>query len=83
MEISSLQKRLEAPSEDEIEWRVAYDEAKEALEQKMAEGETDISDLAEKKRQLEDTVDHLCVEKGRLLSSLNLRMKRDKRPSLS
>jgi len=61
-EISSLQRRLQAPSEDAIEWRVAYEETKEALD-KMMEGESNIVELEEKNAELEETVDRLCAEK--------------------
>ena len=62
-EIVALRRRLDGPSEDAIEWRVAYEETKEALEKKMEEGQGDASELEEKNSQLEDTVDRLCTEK--------------------
>lgn len=62
-EIAALQRRLDGPSEDAIEWRVAYEEKKEALEKVMEDGQGDTSELEEKNSQLEDTVDRLCTEK--------------------
>lgn len=61
-EISFLQRRLQAPSEDAIEWRVAYEETKEALDKMMGDSD-DVSKLEEKNAKLEETVDLLCAEK--------------------
>jgi chromosome segregation ATPase len=65
-EINALQKRLNAPSEDAIGWRVAYEEAREALEKKLDEDGNDYAELEEKKSLLEETVDRLCGEKFEL-----------------
>ena len=62
-EIVALRRRLDGPSEDAIEWRVSYEETKEALEKKLEEGQGDASELEEKNSKLEDTVDRLCTEK--------------------
>jgi len=65
MEIKSLQQRLDAPSEDAIKWRVAYEEAQDALEEKMkyASDDVDIVALEERNSSLEETVDRLLAEK--------------------
>ena len=62
-EITALQKRLNKPTEDAIEWRVAYEEVKESLEKITEEGQGDASELKEKNCQLEETADRLCTEK--------------------
>lgn len=62
-EIAALQRRLDRPSEDAIEWRVAYEETKETLEKVTDEEQGDASELKEKNCQLEETMDRLCTEK--------------------
>lgn len=61
-EITALQRTLQAPSEDAIEWRVAYEEAKEALEKAM-ERDSDHSKLEIRNSELEETAHRLCAEK--------------------
>lgn len=65
-EIEALQKRLDAPSEEAVGWRVAYEEAREELEKKFDEGDNDYAEIIEKKNLLEETVDRLCGEKFEL-----------------
>lgn len=72
LEIKSLQQRLDAPSEDAIRWKVAYEEAQEALEEKLRQGtdDVDISELLDRNAELEEALDRLFAEKSDLESKV-------------
>ena len=59
-EISSLQKRLDTPSAEAIEWKVAYEEMKETLENQFGKDNVVLED---KITELDATIERLCSEK--------------------
>lgn len=61
-EISSLQKRLETPSAEAVEWRLAYEHLKEELGRAQNLDYND-DEMEEKNDELEARVERLCTEK--------------------
>jgi len=71
-EIASLQKRLETPTPETIEWRVAYEQAQEEI-QKLQRN-TSIEEYGESDKKisdLEETIERLCEEKSDLETRLS------------
>jgi len=62
-EISSLQKRLETPSTEAIEWKVAYEQVKETLDSQIEKDGLDNVILEDKVVEFEATIERLCNEK--------------------
>ena len=63
-EIKSLQKRLEIPTAQSIEWRVAYEEAKAELKKATeSQNHFDNEEAQRKNEELEATIERLCAEK--------------------
>ena len=63
-EIKFLQKRLESPSSQSIQWRLAYEEAKEELQKATNERSLpDVEEMKRKNEELEITLERLCNEK--------------------
>lgn len=70
-EIKSLQKKLENPSPEAVEWRVAYEQLQEELESAKHENFNDDEELRSKNEELDATIEKLCNEKAELEDKLN------------
>jgi len=62
-EISCLQKRIDTPSAEAIEWKVAYETVKETLQNQIKKDGVDTVVLGDNIQELEVTIERLCSEK--------------------
>jgi len=62
-EISCLQKRLETPSIQAIEWKLAYEQVKETLDSQIENDGMDAVTSQDKIQELDSIIERLCGEK--------------------